>query len=105
MRDIGEQLTARAIGFDQLRLARREIGGHAIEGMRDRRHFIAADRRGARREIAFAESVGRVFEGAEPRLRGPEDHERRDGGAGDEQEDHAERQRHADRLGETAAVQ
>ena len=102
MRHIREQLTPRAIGFDQLRLARREIGGHAIEGIRDRGHLISADRRGARREIAFAKPVGGVFEGAKPRLRRPEDHERGDRGTGNEQQEHAERQRRADRLGETA---
>ncbi len=104
MRDIGEQLTARAIGFDQLRLARRQIGGHAIERLGDRRHFIAADRRRARREIAFAKPARRIFERAQARLRGPEDHQRGDRGAGDQQQQHADRERRADRLRRSGAV-
>ena len=102
MRDIGEQLTPRPIGFEQLRLARRQIRGHAVEGIGDGGHFISAGRRGTRREVAFAKPVGRVLQGAQPRLRGPEDDERSDRGAGDEQQDHAKSQRRADRLDETA---
>jgi len=100
VRHIGKQLATGAIGFDELRLTRSEIGGHAIERIGDRGHFIAADRRGAGGEIAFTKPVRRVFEGAQARLRRPEDDERRDRRAGDQQEQHAKRERRADGFGE-----
>jgi len=100
VRHVGEQLATGAIGLDELRLTRREIGGHAVERIGDRGHFIAADRRGAGGEITFAKSVRRVFERAQARLRRPEDDERRDRRAGDQQEKNAKRERHADGFGE-----
>ena len=104
VRHVGQQLAARAIGFDELRLARRQIGGHAIERVGDRRHFIAADRRRARGQIAFAKSARRVLDGAQARLRRPEDHERGDRPCRRSATARANRERRADGFARSAAV-
>ena len=62
VRDVGEQLTPRAVGLDELRLPRRKIGGHAIERVGDRRHFVAADCRRAGGEIALAKPPRRLLD-------------------------------------------
>jgi len=102
VRHIGEQLPPRAIGLHQLRLPRRQVGGHAIERGRDRGDFIAANLGRARGEIAFTKTAGRLLDRAQPRLRRPEDHERRHRGAADEQQERADHQRRAERFGDPA---
>jgi len=100
MRHVGEQLPARAIGLDQLLLPRRQIGGHAIERLGDSRDLIPAHRRRARGEIAFTKPTRRIFDRAQPRLGGTEYDQRGDRRAANQQEQHADHERRADRFSE-----
>ena len=102
MRDVGQQLPARPVGFDQLRLAGGQVGGHSIEGGGHGRHFVAANRRRAGRQVAFAKPPGRIFERAQARLGRPKDHQRRERRAGYQQQERTNRQRGADLVGDTA---
>ena len=99
VRHIRQQLAPGAIGIDELRLPGGQIAGHAVERGGDRGHLVAANLRRAGGDVAFAEASRRVLEGMEPRLRGPEDHERGERRAAHEQQQRANRDRHADGLG------
>ena len=85
VRDVGEQLAARAIGIVQLLHAGVEIGGHAIEAAGERRHFVAAVLGGADRGLAGADRGRGLLEPAQAAVHRPEHEDGHHRGAGDEQ--------------------
>ncbi len=84
VRDVGEQLAADAIGGQQRLGARGEVVGHRVERARHRGDLVAAAVGRSRGEIARPEAPRRGLQAAQTPARGPEDHERGEHRADDE---------------------
>ena len=78
VRDVREHLTAETVERAHRLIARRELGGHAVERPRDMRDLVAAMLGRSRRQIAGAEPIGRRLERTQPPSGGSEDEHRRD---------------------------
>ena len=106
VRDVGEHLPAQPIGEPQRFGPLLQVRGHVIERGRHASDLVASLCGRARIELAGAEPLRRLLEGAQTVARRREDDERGDGGDGDERQRPGERQQLADvrRAGREAAA-
>ena len=84
VRDVGEQLTANAVGCGERLGARGEVAGHRVEGAGDGGDLVAAAIGRARGQVAGAETARRGLERAQPSPGRAEDHRRGQHGADDQ---------------------
>ena len=96
VRHVGEELAAGAIGGLERARAILEPARHVIEGVRERRHLVAAVLGSADAGRAFAERRGRILQRSKAAVRGPEDHERGDRDAGDKESERHRREHRSD---------
>ena len=99
--DVGQHLPAQLIREPALRPPF-QVLGHVIERGRHARDLVVALRRRACIELAGAQTLCRLFEGAQPVPRRREDDQRCDGRDGDKRQRPRERQQFADVREQTA---